>query len=237
MTELTIAQSNPVAPTSRAGKTRTQYRALIQAKRTHICLFCKKEYVSKRRHLTEGSSYCSRECAYAMKAFKAQAPYTKVVFNNACCSVACTRESGRIAYRLAYQAEVDARPMRQCKQCSKTYKAEHGASEFCSKTCSTKGSGHNASRAKAFGVDRGYFNERRILVRDKWTCKLCGIKTPEKLRGKNLPNSPEIDHIIPLSKGGVHRQHNLQCACRQCNNAKGNKPLGQLIMIGFGDIR
>ncbi len=62
MTELTIAQSNPVGPTSRAGKIRAQYYVEIQAKRTHTCLTCKKEYVSKRRHLNEGIKFCSREC-------------------------------------------------------------------------------------------------------------------------------------------------------------------------------
>ena len=45
--------------------------------------------------------------------------------------------------------------------------------------------------------------------------------------------SPELDHIIPLSKGGAHTPENTQCVCRQCNSEKADKPLGQQWLEGF----
>ncbi|MBR5502670.1 MAG: HNH endonuclease, partial [Oscillospiraceae bacterium] len=33
----------------------------------------------------------------------------------------------------------------------------------------------------------------------------------------------EIDHIIPVSKGGVTEEGNLQTLCWKCNRAKSNK--------------
>lgn len=72
----------------------------------------------------------------------------------------------------------------------------------------------------------------KIFDRDNWKCQLCGIKTPASLRGKNRPNSPELDHIVPLAVGGEHSATNTQCACRRCNRQKSDTPLGQLRLFG-----
>jgi len=68
-----------------------------------------------------------------------------------------------------------------------------------------------------------------IFDRDGWTCQICGVKTPKAMRGKNKSNSPELDHIVPLSKGGNHVINNLQCLCRSCNGLKSDKyVIGQM---------
>ena len=51
---------------------------------------------------------------------------------------------------------------------------------------------------------------RRILLRGKGRCMKCGSK-------KNL----EIDHVVPLARGGSNRLENLQLLCRDCNRRKG----------------
>lgn len=76
------------------------------------------------------------------------------------------------------------------------------------------------------------FDPVEVLKRDRWTCRLCGAKTPEKLRGSYAMNAPELDHIIPISRGGEHSRRNTQCACRQCNMSKSGTPRGQLLMFG-----
>ena len=68
----------------------------------------------------------------------------------------------------------------------------------------------------------------QIFNRDKWICQICGLKTLPSLRGKHLDRSPELDHIVPLSRGGNHTYGNVQCACRKCNISKGNGAYGQL---------
>lgn len=62
-----------------------------------------------------------------------------------------------------------------------------------------------------------------ILERDKWQCYLCGVDTPQDLRGSYSDNAPEVDHVIPLSKGGLHIESNLRCACRKCNALKSDQ--------------
>lgn len=59
---------------------------------------------------------------------------------------------------------------------------------------------------------------KEILERDNYTCKKCGNSTYDE---KNL--LLEVDHIIPVSKGGKTVPENLQTLCWKCNRSKGNK--------------
>src|SRR5208282_1403482 len=51
-----------------------------------------------------------------------------------------------------------------------------------------------------------------VLVRDGGRCRRC--RRAIKL---------EMDHIVPLSKGGKTEESNLQTLCRRCNRAKSRK--------------
>lgn len=58
----------------------------------------------------------------------------------------------------------------------------------------------------------------KIKRRDLYACKQCGVsieKEPHLLL--------EIDHIIPVSKGGLTTEENLQTLCWRCNRRKGAK--------------
>jgi 5-methylcytosine-specific restriction endonuclease McrA len=124
-----------------------------------------------------------------------------------------------------------------CKICGGSFKPEYGTKKrsFCSDDCTREarkradkrskkdtGTTHQ-QRAKHYGVPRGYFNLRKILERDNWKCYICGCDTPEELRGTCEDNAPEIDHVIPLSKGGGHTKDNVRCCCRRCNREKSNE--------------
>ena len=57
-----------------------------------------------------------------------------------------------------------------------------------------------------------------IKERDGFTCKQCGASIEKE------PNLLlEIDHIIPISKGGLTTEDNLQTLCWRCNRSKGSK--------------
>jgi hypothetical protein len=57
-----------------------------------------------------------------------------------------------------------------------------------------------------------------ILKRDNYRCKLCGSIASETTQ-------LEIDHIIPVSKGGDNSFGNLQTLCNNCNRGKVDKAL------------
>ena len=59
-----------------------------------------------------------------------------------------------------------------------------------------------------------------IKHRDNFTCKICNLSVTQE---KNL--LLEIDHIVPLSKGGITCHENLQVLCWRCNRSKGAKIL------------
>ncbi len=40
---------------------------------------------------------------------------------------------------------------------------------------------------------------------------------------RNLGNRFDVDHYIPISKGGAHEIENLRICCSKCNKVKGNK--------------
>ncbi len=57
----------------------------------------------------------------------------------------------------------------------------------------------------------------RVLVRDGGRCRRCGS-------ARNL----ELDHIIPLSRGGNSDEENLQTLCKRCNRKKLNSHAASL---------
>lgn len=50
-----------------------------------------------------------------------------------------------------------------------------------------------------------------VMQRDGFTCRLC------RQAGGKL----EVDHIIPVCKGGSSKLENLQTLCKPCNRGKG----------------
>ena len=59
------------------------------------------------------------------------------------------------------------------------------------------------------------FTRRNIFFRDRNRCQYCGKVFPQ--RRLNL------DHVVPLSRGGASSWTNVVCACIECNSRKGSR--------------
>lgn len=57
-----------------------------------------------------------------------------------------------------------------------------------------------------------------IKERDDYTCQICGAST-----AKQSLLLLEVDHIIPIAKGGLSVEENLQTLCWKCNRSKSDK--------------
>lgn len=50
---------------------------------------------------------------------------------------------------------------------------------------------------------------QKVLQRDEYECQKCSLKV-----------DLEVDHIVPISKGGSHNIENLQVLCQECHHEK-----------------
>ena len=98
----------------------------------------------------------------------------------------------------------------KCKECGLVFKTHYRNQKFCSEKCKYKYRKNNQGE--------NWLELRwKIILRDNFTCQYCGRNVKEdKIR-------LQIDHIIPVSKGGKTIEKNLICACFECNTGKSNK--------------
>ena len=57
------------------------------------------------------------------------------------------------------------------------------------------------------------FTRRNIFYRDRNRCQYCGCVFPQR--------ELNLDHVVPLSRGGGSTWENVVCACSPCNTRKG----------------
>ncbi|WP_081401272.1 HNH endonuclease [Acinetobacter tandoii] len=170
------------------------------------CLCCGVEFNSKQGQ----SKYCSAECRIR--------------------SISEEAKVSRETYTRIAEAHVRVSFCVVCNEfCDAPYQGN--LRKFCSASCENKNIRskpyYRAKRSRLDALKRNASKAERIdpidvLNRDGWICYLCGIPTPKNLRGTYEFNAPEVDHIVPLSRGGSHSMNNLRCACRKCNNKKAN---------------
>jgi len=155
-------------------------------------------------------------------------------YNNNFCSKECSYKAYKIYKNNKYQNNKEAKEYK-CKECGRKYIPEHnGRNRFCSKFCANKYQKRpqrHKRRARIKGLPYESVDPIKVFKRDNYVCQLCGRKTLRSKRGTIHPRAPELDHIIPIAQGGGHLYQNVQCVCRECNNIKGDKSIGQLRMF------
>ena len=70
-------------------------------------------------------------------------------------------------------------------------------------------------------------NAHVLFGQQEGRCAGCGMDFPFKLF--------EVDHIVPVSRGGTDHIDNLQLLCGNCNRIKGNRPQEYLVARLAGD--
>ena len=113
-----------------------------------------------------------------------------------------------------------------CVVCGKSFETIRNNAKTCSDKC--RGSLARINRNKRYKHLReiGEFDENvtlyNVYVKYNGICQHCG-KMIDFNSDVQADDYPSIDHVIPLSKGGVHKWDNVQLLCRGCNCKKSNK--------------
>lgn len=134
------------------------------------------------------------------------------------------KKQENIAQWLEYEAE------HKCVVCNKPYIAHYPTSKYCSKTCQRKVT-RIRKRYDGITIDRD-ISLFKLAERDHNQCQICGLYVDwtdrEEIKGTVICGDmyPSIDHIKPISRGGLHSWDNVQLAHRRCNTCKNDRWAG-----------
>lgn len=109
----------------------------------------------------------------------------------------------------------------QCRYCGSNYQPTVRFQRYCSQKCNDA---HHKAKKRCHRKNQFVENVTvpMLLERNGDRCGICGEKVDAGLRFPH-PDSPSVDHIIPVTKGGEHSMANCQLAHLGCNARKGDR--------------
>lgn len=110
-------------------------------------------------------------------------------------------------------------PPNDCLVCGK--KTATAARKYCSSTCAGISRRKNRSIEEQRMLNRQTF--MKYFAKKKSQTPVDADQEMIKEIYTNCPKGMEVDHIIPISLGGVHHQDNLQYLTPAENKRKGNR--------------
>lgn len=127
--------------------------------------------------------------------------------------------------------------VRACRLCQAAFAPRYQAQVFCSRACGAQhgrqtGVLQRADFSKRWRVRKKEYHRlrgrrlqrliREICERDHWVCHICSNPIESSIAVRRA-ESPTVDHVIPLARGGTDDVANLKAAHWLCNMRKGTK--------------
>ena len=164
------------------------------------CLNCKRRFTA-----TEARQFCTSDCTQGYRDAIAKANRLQWAIER----IERQRKNARV---------------QSCKQCGIEYTSlNQDGKLYCSRRCVAKYARKNRQHiARSSNRIGGGFSSLDVFKAAKWKCKICGIKV-HQATGQHSETQATIDHVVPMSKGGLHVWGNVQCACQRCNASKSDK--------------
>ena len=93
--------------------------------------------------------------------------------------------------------------------------------KYCSIRCGRRAADRRRSAVKKMQFVENVYRHI-VFARDGYICQLCKQEVDRSLHNQH-PMALSIDHIVPLSKGGLHSMGNVQTAHHLCNAIKSDR--------------
>lgn len=120
-----------------------------------------------------------------------------------------------------------------CARCGSAFVRQASLqARFCSPLCAKRDGRSRRKHNRRAAVPSGErFTSREIFERDGWRCHLCGLSVPDRPYAAR-DKDPTIDHLIPVSDGGLHVRSNVRLAHNRCNWERKTGGQVQLLLVG-----
>lgn len=150
--------------------------------------------------------------------------FDNVMPNAKYCSKECNISNQLKKLRDKYKAAWQQPAPFNCKHCGKEVIIHYGETRdvYCSNRCQEKDIRNNLAYKRRVRYKENYkehVSKAYICKRDNWICHICGKPVDKHLKNPDLM-SASLDHIIPLSKNGIHAISNVKLAHMICNSYK-----------------
>lgn len=154
-----------------------------------------------------------RPCAHCGTVFLAKSRDRIYCYDKWCAQAAYYARKGSSAQRLVKEHDVT------CDGCGTKFVGKHPSARWCSKACANRHWGAVRARQRRASSTANY-TDLQVFQRDAWRCHICGEQVDWTLP-RTHPDGATIDHLVPISRGGVDELANVATAHWRCNLAKG----------------
>ena len=151
---------------------------------------------------------------------------------NRFCSSECRNQNILMESHLRKEEQFSPQE-RICSYCGNTFKTTLRAQGklYCSELCKKRAERHRHKKKRRQLMKKAFVERVGLKITYKaykGYCAICGLPVPPTSEPSNTW-AATVDHIQPLSKGGLHHRDNCQLAHRMCNSVKNDVEGGFLI--------
>lgn len=183
----------------------------------YVCEVCGRVFQSNKGCRTRTPRYCSRGCAGKAHAKIKTCAYCGKEFYDWTKEKYCSKECANAALRGAPLSADHRRKLSEARKASakckgaNLYNWKGGAATYAARM-----KAHNQRRRSRLKLQLDNLYLKLLLKAQGNRCFYCG---------EDMGDTPSLEHLTPVSRGGDNQRYNLVYACKSCNSKKHDKTL------------